>query len=55
MQVAGIGGLLQADQPIASLAQFVEHRRQRAMHFDLDGVGPVAGDLAVELWPGRCR
>ena len=49
MQVLRVGRLLQADEPIALVAQLVEHRRQRAMRFDFDGVGPIAGDLAVEL------
>ena len=49
VQVPRIGRLLEADEPVAGVAQFVEHRGERAMGFDRDGVGPVAGDLAIEL------
>ena len=44
-----VGRLLQADDRKPFVAQPLEHRRQRAMDFDLQGLGGVAGDLADHL------
>jgi hypothetical protein len=49
MNVLRVGGLFQTYESVTRYAKFVQHRRKRAMDFDLNLFSPISGNFSLQL------